>query len=234
MPTTELLAQLLVRDDTLSELAALKQDAKDFGWRRMVREREKRATLEPLYRAAKALLPKLEVSQQNLNHYASLANFYTIYDLRRMTAEQANLYLLCYAWQRYRQLTDNLVDALGYHMKQLEDQTKAQADQQYFDEQVKRQKETPKVGRLLLLYVDASVPDSSSVSHRGRRVPAHVRRHAVDCLPAQAELADRLRAQALARGLQVLLGHDLVGAAAHVAERRGVGHRVAIGNCASA
>ncbi|HET9642805.1 MAG TPA: DUF4158 domain-containing protein, partial [Burkholderiaceae bacterium] len=51
-PTTELLAQLLVRDDTLSELAALKQDAKDFGWRQMVREREKRATLEPLYRTA--------------------------------------------------------------------------------------------------------------------------------------------------------------------------------------
>jgi TnpA family transposase len=164
-PTTELLAQLLVRDDTLSELAALKQDAKDFGWRQMVREREKRATLEPLYRAAKALLPKLEISQQNLNHYASLANFYTIYDLRRMKAEQANLYLLCYAWQRYRQLTDNLVDALGYHMKQLEDQTKAQADQQYFEEQVKRQKETPKVGRLLLLYVDDTVSDATPFGH---------------------------------------------------------------------
>ncbi|NHZ84145.1 DUF4158 domain-containing protein, partial [Massilia sp. CCM 8695] len=39
------LAQLLVRDDTLSQLAALKQDAKDFGWRQMIREREKRALL---------------------------------------------------------------------------------------------------------------------------------------------------------------------------------------------
>jgi hypothetical protein len=34
------LGQLLVRDDTLSQLAALKQDAKDFGWRQMARERE--------------------------------------------------------------------------------------------------------------------------------------------------------------------------------------------------
>jgi hypothetical protein len=31
------LSQLLVRDDTLSQLAALKQDAKDFGWRQMPR-----------------------------------------------------------------------------------------------------------------------------------------------------------------------------------------------------
>lgn len=42
------LAQLLVRDDTLSELAALKQDARDFGWRQMVQERDKRAKLGPL------------------------------------------------------------------------------------------------------------------------------------------------------------------------------------------
>ena len=122
------LAQLLVRDDTLSELAALKQDAKDFGWRQMAREREKRARLEPLYRIAKALLPKLAISQQNLLYYASLANFYTVYDLRRLKSEQTHLYLLCYAWQRYRQLTDNLVDALGYHMKQFEDESKARTN----------------------------------------------------------------------------------------------------------
>ena len=90
-----------------------KQDAKDFGWRQMAQEREKRAKLEPLYRIAKALLPKLGISQQNLLYYASLANYYTVYDLRRLKPEQTRLYLLCYAWQRYRQLTDNLVDALA-------------------------------------------------------------------------------------------------------------------------
>ena len=46
-----------------------------------------------------------------------------MYDLRRLKAEQTHLYLLCYTWQRYRQLTDNLVDALSYHMKQLEDES---------------------------------------------------------------------------------------------------------------
>jgi hypothetical protein len=53
-----------VRDDTLSQLAALKQDAKDFGWRQMAGEREKRATLKSLHGIAKALLPKLGISQQ--------------------------------------------------------------------------------------------------------------------------------------------------------------------------
>lgn len=145
------LAQLLVRDDTLSQLAALKQDAKDFGWRQMIREREKRALLEPLHRIAKALLPKLGVSQQNLLYYASLANFYTVHDLRNLKADQTHLYLMCYVWQRYRQLSDNLVDAMAYHMKQLEDESSALAQKSFLAEQVRRQQDTPQVGRLLLI-----------------------------------------------------------------------------------
>lgn len=153
------LDKLLVRDDTLSQLAALKQDAKNFGWRQMAREREKRTMLEPLHRIAKALLPKLGVSQQNLLYYASLANFYTVHDLRNLKPEQTYLYLLCYAWQRYRQFTDNLVDAMAFHMKQLEDESSAVAKQLFVAVQTQRRQETQQVGRLLLLYVDDTVAD---------------------------------------------------------------------------
>ena len=155
------LAQLLVRDDTLSQLAALKQDAKNFGWRQMIREREKRALLKPLHRIAKALLPTLGVSQQNLLYYASLANFYTVHDLRNLKTEQVHLYLLCYAWQRYRQISDNLVDAMAYHMKQLEEESSAGAQKSFVAEQVRRQQDTPQVGRLLLIYVDDTVADAT-------------------------------------------------------------------------
>jgi TnpA family transposase len=172
------LAQMLVRDDTLSELAALKQDAKNFKWRQMANEREKRARLEPLYLIARTLLPKLAVSQRNLHYYASLANFYTVYDLRRLKAEQTHLYLLCYAWQRHRQLTDNLVDALSYHMKQLEDESKARTDKRFVAEQAQREQETPRVGRLLLLYVDDTVTDTTPFGA--------VRQHAFKIMPREA------------------------------------------------
>jgi len=155
----DLLAQLIARDDTLSELAALRQDAKDFRWRQMAREREKRTKLEPIYGIAKRLLLKLDISHQNRLYYASLANFYTVHDLRDLKADQTHLYLLCYAWQRYRQLTDNLVDALSYHMKQLEDESSAAAKKSFDTEQLRRQQETPKVGRLLSLYIDDNVSD---------------------------------------------------------------------------
>jgi hypothetical protein len=110
-----------------------------------------------------SLLPELGVSQQNLLYYASLANFYTVHDLRHLKADQAHLYLLCYAWQRYRQLSDNLVDAMAYHMKQLEEESSAGAQESFVDEQVRRQQGTPQVGRLLLLYVDDAVADADSL-----------------------------------------------------------------------
>ena len=157
--TKTALAQLIARDDTLSELAVLRQDAKDFRWRQMANERKKRATLEPLHGVAKRLLPTLGISKQNLHYYASLANFYTVHDLRHLKADQTHLYLLCYAWQRYRQLTDNLVAATAYHMKQLEEEISTTAKKSFDTEQLRRQQETPKVGRLLSLYVDDSVAD---------------------------------------------------------------------------
>jgi TnpA family transposase len=160
-PARDALAQLLTRGDTLSELAALKQDAKNFRWRQMANERDKRAKLEPVYLTASTVLPRLGISQRNLHYYASLANFYTVYDLRRLKAGQTHLYLLCYAWLRYRQLTDNLVDALGYHMKQLEDESKARTIKFFTAAQAKRDRETPRVGQLLLLFVDETVADTA-------------------------------------------------------------------------
>ena len=157
--TRAALQELLMRENTLSDLAALKQDAKSFRYRQMGMECQKRLTLAPLYAIAKALLPTLDISQLNIAYYASLANFYTIYDLRRFKPGQTHLYLLCYAWQRYRQLTDNIVEAFGYHTRHLEDDTKAVATKQAAQIHNERQQATPRVGELLLLYVDESLTD---------------------------------------------------------------------------
>ena len=153
------LAQLLVTENTLSDLAALKQDAKSFRRSQMELERQKLRTLAPLYAIAKTLLPSLGISQGNVDFYASLANFYTVYDLRHLKSDQTHLYLLCYAWQRYRQITDNLMEAFGYHMHKLEEETKATAIAQAAKMHNERQQDTPRVGELLLLYVDNTLED---------------------------------------------------------------------------
>jgi TnpA family transposase len=159
-PLKAALAQLLVHEDTISELAVLKQDAKNFGHQHMNRERDKREMLAPLHHAAKELLPRLEISRQNMLYYASLVNYYTVFDLRRLKPEQTRLYLLCFAWLRYRQFTDNLVAAMNHLVRHYEAETKAQAQKRTLHEQVAQLRNNRKVGRLLLLYVDDQVADT--------------------------------------------------------------------------
>jgi hypothetical protein len=125
------LTQLLVHEDTLSELTVLKQDAKNFGHQHMSRERDKRAMLAPLHHAAKELLPRLEISRKNLLYYASLVNYYTVFDLRRLRPEQTRLYLLCVAWLRYR-----LVAAMNHLVRHYEAETKVHAQKRNLHEQV--------------------------------------------------------------------------------------------------
>lgn len=167
--TIEHLNKLIERDETLSRLAILRQDARDFGWRQMTQEREKQTLLEPLHHKACHILPALNISQQNLLYYASLANFYTVYDLRQLKPEQTRLYLLCYAYVRYRQFSDNLVEAMFFHLKKLEDESRRVAKQLLVDVQEKHRRETPKIGRLLSLYVDDSVSDLTTFGEVRRR-----------------------------------------------------------------
>ncbi|WP_456282800.1 DUF4158 domain-containing protein [Paraburkholderia aspalathi] len=141
------LEQLLVREDTLSALAVRKQVARHFRPQMLDHERRKRAVLEPIYPLAGTILVQAGLSQQNIACYASFALYYTIYDLRRMPRSQAFVYLLCYAWQRYWQLNDNLADALRFHAKKLGDDSKVEGKEAFAKAQIQRQKDTPQVGQ---------------------------------------------------------------------------------------
>lgn len=181
--------RLLVHEKSLSELASVKQDAKNFGFIMMALERKKLATLAPLYPIAKALLPQLGISQQNLHYYASLVHYYTIYDLRRLKPEQSYLYLLCYVWQRYQQLTDNLVEAFCYQLKQFEDDIQSKLKEALFQHQTRHQHESFAIGRLLQLFVNEQISDETPYGE--------VRQQAFAIMPKKmlSHTADRLSAK---------------------------------------
>ena len=82
---TKLLDALLIEEDTLSKLAAIKQDAKDFKPHMMIEERKKMDILRPIYQIIKRLLPSLGLSQQNMHYYANLVHYYSIHDLRKLS-----------------------------------------------------------------------------------------------------------------------------------------------------
>lgn len=155
---------LLSTDNMISELAALKQDAKDFKYRRMQAECGKLETLRPLYKLAKSILPSLSTSQQNINFYASLAHFYTVYELREFKPEQKNLYLLCYSWQRYQKITDNLVDAFCYHIRHFDDGIKFSFANHKLSTYKQQKKYAKKMAKLLRLFTDDTFDDKDPYS----------------------------------------------------------------------
>lgn len=164
--TDKLALQALIFEEktkTLSGLADLKQDTKDFKARMISAERDKMLAIKSLYHLAMSILPKLNLSHQNIQYYASLVDYYTVYDLRKkLKSEQTYLYLLCYIQQRYLHLNDNLIDAFNVHLKQFEGELKEKAQDAHSEYAIGKQSELATMKKLAKLYVKQDLSNETS------------------------------------------------------------------------
>jgi TnpA family transposase len=161
-PTAIGLQNLLIREQTLSELAAIKQDARNFKYQAMRAERHKLKILKPLYLSAKQIIPQLLISQKNLHYYSSLANYYTAHELRSLQPSLTRLYLLCYVWQRYRQFTDNIVEAFCFQQMKLYETAKQEAKECLFLHQKNQLSGLKPIGRILRLFLDTQIDETTA------------------------------------------------------------------------
>jgi hypothetical protein len=77
-----------------------------------------------------------------------------------MAMPTTRLYLLCYAWQRYRQLNDNLIDAFIHLIAQYEKQAKLVAVDTQQQALVDASTNLRAASQVLNLFVDKSIPDN--------------------------------------------------------------------------
>lgn len=171
--------------ETLSGLANLKKDTKDFKTRMISAEREKMLLIKPLYLLTKSLLPQLNLSQKNIQYYASLVDYYTVYDLRKkLKSEQTYLYLLCYIWQRYLHLNDNLIDAFCFQIKQFEQDLKEKTHEAYTDYVIRKQTDFFVIQKLAKLFVKKDLSDHISFGD--------VRKEAFSTIISEDELRNKV------------------------------------------
>lgn len=171
--------------ETLSGLADLKQDTKDFKARMISAEREKLLSIKSLYMLAKSLLPKLNLSQQNVHYYASLVDYYDIYDLRKeLKSEQTYLYLLCYLSQRYLQLNDNLIDAFFLSLKQFEADLKEKTKEAYSAYAISKQIDSFVMRKFAQLFINQGLHDQLSFGD--------VRKKAFETIIPEADLRNKI------------------------------------------
>ncbi len=153
---------LLTADEQVYRINALKREPKDFSYNELRREVGRRKFFEPLYEFARSFLAEAGLSNESGKYYASLVKFYTVYKLQRMPLSTTRLYLLCFAYHRFRQINDNLIEAfihlVGHYAKQ--------AKQSAFDAMQHVLTEAgdnlSAAGAVLALFVDSSIPDEAS------------------------------------------------------------------------
>ena len=97
------------------------------------------------------------LSNESGKYYASLVKFYTVYKLQRMALATTRLYLLCFAYHRFRQINDNLIEAFIHLVDQYEQQAKLAAEASMQQALADAAENLAAAGEVLGLFVDASI-----------------------------------------------------------------------------
>lgn len=127
----------------------------------MRREVARREFFEPLHNFALTFLTSAGLSQESSKYYGSLVKFYTASKLQRMPIPAVQLYLLCFAYQRFRQINDNITEAFIHLVHQYEKQAKAQTEDAMQKAMADAVDGLKAAGQVLGLFIDESISPES-------------------------------------------------------------------------
>lgn len=145
-------------------LTYLQQEPSDFQYQQMKRQLERKRWIASLYQLATDILPKLSISNENIKYYGSLAQHYSIYKLSRIQGEIRYLYLLCYGFNRYHHLSDTLIEAIRYHLRDYETEGDQTVDIQIINHKLKAHEYLSQVPTVLRLFIDPSIENAAPFS----------------------------------------------------------------------
>ena len=149
---------LLEAGERLDRISTLKHEPKDFSYTELRREVARRQFFQPLYAFAQTFLLTTGLSNESVKYYASLVQFYTVYKLQRMARPMTRLYLLCFAFHRFRQINDTLTEAFIHLIDHYEKQAKQAAQDAMQRAMTETNADLHAAGDVLRLFVDASIP----------------------------------------------------------------------------
>ncbi|MDD1620721.1 MAG: DUF4158 domain-containing protein [Methylococcaceae bacterium] len=155
------LEALLESEEGMYRISLLKHEPKDFSYRELRQEVDRRKFFQPLYEFGQSFLGTAGLSNESIKYYASLVSFYSVYKLRRMAESTTRLYLLCFAFHRFRQINDNLIEALICLIGQYEKQAKLAADEAMQQAINEAGANLQAAGQVLELFIDNSIPDET-------------------------------------------------------------------------
>jgi TnpA family transposase len=155
------LKNLLDNPDGLYEITRLKRAPKDFGNREIAHEVNRGQQIQVLYQVAKRLLRHFRISNESVKYYASLVNYYSVFQLSQLDEQLVHVYLLCFVYHRYQKLHDNLINSLIYHIKRYDDEAKNAAKERVYAYHIEHNRNLKKAGQVLKLLTDNTLDEET-------------------------------------------------------------------------
>ena len=158
--TKKAIDNLLTIDDLFYILTSLKKDPKNFSTNEMKAETIKQQTISGIYSNIKSIVSQLGISRHNIQYYASLAEYYSIYSLKRMQIEKARLYLICFVLQRFWKINDHLISYLLYKTNYYASEAKKYAVLEVYKAKIAHDKDAEKAAKILKIIADDKIHDN--------------------------------------------------------------------------
>ena len=151
------LNRLLANPRGLYEITQLKREPKDFSNKEIAKEIQRGEQIKPLYVVAQNILPQLDISNESIKYYASMINYYSVFQMNQLEKNQAYIYLLCFVHHRYQRLHDNLINCFIYRVRQLLDEAKSVAQERVYECRLEHNLQLHKAGQVLKLFTDDTI-----------------------------------------------------------------------------
>ncbi|MEL6256250.1 MAG: Tn3 family transposase [Bacteroidota bacterium] len=141
-------------------LTYLQQEPNSFMYYQMRSQMLRKKHMKQIHELAQKLIPKMEISNENIRYYSSLAGHYSVYKLNRMKRKMVYIYLICFAYSRYRHINDSMVEAFKHYVRSYETEAEAWSKQSIYTYQLEGMKQLSKVPQILKLFTDQKIEDS--------------------------------------------------------------------------
>lgn len=155
------LNNLLKKNDLFYQFTLIKKDQKDFTTNEIRATVEKNKLLVEIYRSSIEIIKQLDISEQNVLHYAELAEQYSVYSLRNLKQPNlARLYLLCYVHHRFLKINDHLIAGFVHKINGYIDDAEIYQKEAIYQAQITDKENRNLAADILLLHINKKVSDS--------------------------------------------------------------------------
>src|SRR5665811_1129677 len=141
-------------------LTWLQQEPSSFKYYQMRAQVLRKQEMEIIHKLSVKLIPHLNISNENVRYYASLAEHYSVYKLNRMKGNIVHVYLICFAYTRYSQINDTLIEAFEHYVRFYEKEADKWSKDTIYKYRLEGTRELIKVPKVLGLFTDEQIEDS--------------------------------------------------------------------------